>query len=190
MLLTELRAHMGVTEEELDLQLGTLEGVKQAITRACTEMDLTLAAQHAYVLATVEWETNRTFMPVKEAYWLSEKWRKENLSYYPFYGRGYVQLTWEKNYEKYAELLKIELMRNPDLALNAQVALFVLVHGFKTGWFTGHKLNEYVNVHAVDFTQARRCINAQDHALVIASRAQWYLDVYLRKESETILKTF
>jgi hypothetical protein len=45
-----------------------------------------LLNQVAYQLATVHWETNRTFEPVREAYWLSEEWRKRNLRYYPFYG--------------------------------------------------------------------------------------------------------
>ena len=49
----------------------------------------------AYGLATAWWETNKTMQPVREAYWLSEAWRKPNLRYYPHYGRGYVQLTWK-----------------------------------------------------------------------------------------------
>ena len=47
------------------------------------------------VLATVEWETNKTFQPVREAYWLNEDWRRAHLKYYPYYGRGFVQLTWK-----------------------------------------------------------------------------------------------
>src|SRR4029079_15992876 len=54
----------------------------------------------AYMLATAFQETNQTMQPVREAYWLSEEWRRRNLRYYPFYGWGYVQLTWEANYRR------------------------------------------------------------------------------------------
>src|SRR5690606_34382592 len=50
----------------------------------------------AYILATGWWETGKTMQPVREAYWLDEDWRRRNLRYYPFYGRGDVQLTWEE----------------------------------------------------------------------------------------------
>lgn len=78
----------------------TKEGTIEAIKWECVAQGIGLKSQIAYVLATVEWETAKTFKPVREAFWLSEAWRKKNLRYYPFYGRGYVQLTWEKNYKK------------------------------------------------------------------------------------------
>lgn len=77
-----------------DLNLGDT----QAILYQCKQERLPVKA--AYVIATSYWETNKTMVPVKEAYWLSENWRKDNLRYYPWYGRGYVQLTWEDNYKK------------------------------------------------------------------------------------------
>src|SRR5215471_16429867 len=49
----------------------------------------------AYVLATTYHETGATFQPIKE--WGSESYLKSQ-PYYPYYGRGYVQLTWEANY--------------------------------------------------------------------------------------------
>ena len=41
----------------------------------------------AYMLATTFHETARTMLPVREAYWLSEDWRKQHLRYWPWYGR-------------------------------------------------------------------------------------------------------
>ena len=54
----------------------------------------------AYGLATAYHETAYTMQPVVEAFWLSESWRERNLRYYPYHGRGYVQLTWKDNYER------------------------------------------------------------------------------------------
>lgn len=150
---------------------------KQAIAQECRVQGLTLDTQIAYVLATAEWESNRTFEPVKEAYWLSEKWRENNLRYYPYYGRGFVQLTWENNYRKYSKLLVPErdLVSKPDDAMLPEVALFILVHGFKTGTFTGRKITDFINEDKTDFIECRRCINGKDKAHKIAAIAKNYL---------------
>jgi predicted chitinase len=155
----------------------TREGTIAAIRAECQKQGLTLPHQMAYVLATTDWETAHTFQPVREAFWLSEDWRRNNLRYYPYYGRGYVQLTWESNYSKYAKILNIDLTGNPDLAMDPQTALFILVHGFKTGAFTGKKLTDYINAEGVDFINARRCINRLDKAEKIAAIAEQFLEV-------------
>lgn len=152
----------------------TVSGTIYAIKSECLAQGLTLKEQIAYVLATVEWETAKTFKPVREAFWLSEEWRKQHLRYYPYYGRGYVQLTWRNNYQKYTDILRNDLVIHPDLALESEIALFVLVHGFKTGTFTGRKISDYINNHHVDFEGARYCINGNDHAYDIAKLAQKY----------------
>ena len=146
----------------------TREGTIAAIKAECQKHDIGLPAQIAYVLATTEWETNHTFQPVREAYWLSEDWRRSHLKYYPYYGRGYVQLTWEDNYRTYGKILNIDLVGNPDLALEPQNALFILMHQFKNGAFTGKKITNYINKDEIDFINARRCINGRDKAEEIA----------------------
>ncbi len=153
----------------------TKDGTIEAIKSECSAQGIGLKPQMAYVLATVEWETNKTFKPVKEAYWLSEDWRRANLRYYPYYGRGFVQLTWKNNYATYGQLLGVDLVNEPDLALNPDTALFVLVHGFKTGTFTGRRISDYINAGTADFVNARRCINGTDHAHDIAQLAEKYL---------------
>ncbi len=153
----------------------TKEGTIEAIKRECKAQGIGLNAQVAYVLATTEWETAQTFKPVREAFWFSEDWRRQNLRYFPYYGRGYVQLTWYNNYSKYSQILEIDLINNPDQAMDNNVALFVLVHGFKTGTFTGRKIADYVNSNLTDFVRARRCINGTDHAHDIARLAERYV---------------
>ncbi|WP_295433604.1 peptidoglycan-binding protein [uncultured Thiodictyon sp.] len=157
--------------------LTTRAGTIAAIRGACQAQGIGLRTQIAYVLATVEHETNNTFKPVREAYYIknAETWRKAHLRYYPYYGRGYVQLTHETNYRKYGTLLTKGLVKQPDLALDPQTSLFVLVHGFKTGSFTGRDLARYINAHETDFINARRCINGLDQADHIAGLAKKYL---------------
>lgn len=162
-------------QSQASFDFASKDGTIAAMRAECQKQGLGLPEQIAYVLATVEWETNRTFKPVREAYWKSEDWRRQNLRYYPYYGRGYVQLTWKANYQKYAGIIGIDLVGNPDLALEPEIALFILVHGFKHGAFTGRKLEDYISREMADFYQARRCINGLDHAADIAQLAKKYL---------------
>ena len=115
-----------------------------SIRKSANSFGLTEKTQHAYIIATAFWETGRTFKPVKEAYWLSETWRRNNLRYCPYYGRGYVQLTWKFNYEKYSKILGLDLVNNPDKVMEPDISMFILCHGFKHGVFTGKKLEDYV----------------------------------------------
>ena len=154
------------------------EGTIAAIRSECILKGLDLMPQISYVLATVDHETKHTFKPVREAYWLPNPdayLKKHHPEYYPYYGRGFVQLTWKANYEKYGKLTGMDLVGSPDFALDPSVSLFVLVHGFKTGSFTGRKLEDYINATRTDFVNARRCINYLDRAADIAALAETYL---------------
>jgi len=142
------------------------------IIKECYAQDIKKPEQIQYVLATVQHETNDTFKPVKEAYWLSEGWRRRNLRYYPYYGRGFVQITWESNYEKFSKLLGVDLVKDPDLALEMDNAIFILVYGMKHGILTGKKLDDYFGDKGSNFVNARKIINGKDKAKHIALLAQ------------------
>lgn len=132
----------------------------------------------AYMLATALHETNATMQAVVEAYWLSEAWRKTHLRYWPFYGRGLVQLTWEINYAKMTKALQgqfpgIDLVANPDEALRMDVAVAVIFEGMLraetgVGDFTGRSLEMFFNETTDKPTDARTIINGTDKAPLIA----------------------
>jgi predicted chitinase len=155
----------------------TRDGAIQMLTKECKRMGLTLPSQIAYVLATVEHETNNTFMPVREAYWLSENWRANNLWYYPYYGRGYVQLTHRSNYAQYSSMLGVDFVNNPDLVMQPNYSAFILVDGMLHGRFTTRYLAEFVAADRTDFYNARRVINGTDKADHIAQIAKGWLNV-------------
>ena len=132
--------------------------------------------QTAYVLATAFWETNRTMMPVEEAYYLGSKadaYRKK-LRYYPWHGRGFVQLTWRNNYVRAGEELGIDLTTDPTVAMRPDVAAKILVIGSQEGWFTGKSLSTYIHSKKCDYVNARRIINGTDCAEQIAAIAAEY----------------
>ena len=154
-----------------DLNLGD----SQLILKECKLAGL-LRNQAAYVMATAWWETAHTVEPVKEAYWLNnaEAWRKKNLRYYPWYGRGYVQLTWERNYIHAGKQLGLDLTTNPESVMVPDVSAKILVTGSLEGWFTGKKLGDYITLSKSDFKGARRIINGTDKAAAIAKIADAY----------------
>lgn len=131
----------------------------------------------AYGLATAWHETNATMQPVREAYWLSEEWREAHLNYYPWYGRGFVQLTWQENYVRADEELGLAgaLLADPDMAMQPPIAAAVTVKGMAEGWFTGRKLADYLPARGAgneaQFALARYIINGTDKAPLIADYA-------------------
>lgn len=140
-------------------------------------------SHRAYTIATPWWETNKTMQPVIEAYWLSEAWRKKNLRYWPWYGRGYVQLTWERNYAVADAALAGAgliaagaLLADPTLACRVDIAAFILRHGMDGGWFTGVKLSSVLPKQGVatrkQYMDARTIINGRDKADEIEDFAQ------------------
>jgi putative chitinase len=139
-------------------------------------------AYAAYGIATAWRETNRTMEPVREAYWLDEAWRERNLRYYPWYGRGLVQLTWEKNYRRADDELGLAgaLLAKPDMALEPEIAAEIMVKGMAGGWFSGKSLADYLPANGAadgrQFMLARYIINGSDHASEIADTALKFQD--------------
>src|SRR5262245_1133151 len=129
----------------------------------------------AYVLATTYHETGATMQPIKE--WGSESYLKSK-PYYPYYGRGYVQLTWKDNYATQDQKLGLggRLVRDPDLALDPTIALQVILQGMADGDFTGKKLRDYFTDQLTDWVDARRIVNGTDRAQDIAGYAISFSD--------------
>lgn len=124
----------------------------------------------AYVLATVFHETGYRFEPITE-YGSQEYLRAKK--YYPWIGRGYVQLTWEDNYKKMGGLIDVDLIADPEKANDPDVAVRVLFEGMYRaesgiGDFTQKSLEEYFNATTDDPEGARRIVNGTDKAGLIA----------------------
>ncbi len=138
---------------------------------------LTMKEQLAYLLATAYHECHHPAFPKKRLTPMKEFGGEHYLkskAYYPYYGRGFVQLTWKGNYDKAGKRLGIDLLNHPDLALDPAFAANIMVYGMKYGTFTGKKLDDYINTQKVDFLQARRIINGTDKNNLIAGYAMLF----------------
>jgi hypothetical protein len=114
----------------------------------------------AYLLATAFHETARTMRPIEEI------GHGKGKAYGPtgFWGRVYVQLTWQANYLKAGQKLGVDLVGNPSLALEPPIAARILFQGSIEGWFTGKTCADYLPASPI---QARRIINGMDRAEII-----------------------
>lgn len=145
----------------------------------------------AYMMATNLGETGVTLEPVREGFSKSDAVARAFVKRqrYPYakvvngmvyYGRGRVQLTWDYNYKAMGDILKIDLLADPDLALDRHYATQIMFEGMLRGTFTGKKLSSYFNNTTTDWINARRIINGTDRASEIGGYAkQFYSDLIL-----------
>lgn len=132
----------------------------------------------AYILATAWHETAFTMQPIHERGQVSyfdkyepgtDKGRDLGNTLkgdgYRFRGRGYVQLTGRRNYAKAGAALHIDLVGNPDKALEPATAAKIIVFGMSEGWFTAKKLGSQ------SYVEMRRIVNGVDRAEQIAGYA-------------------
>lgn len=128
------------------------------------------AMWRAYSLATAFHETGATMQPIRE--WGRGEGKlyglRDQETGQVYYGRGFVQLTWRENYQRQALRLKIDLVHNPDLAMEIGVAARILVEGMVRGDFSGRSLAAYFNSRTVKPLDARKIINGMDRAALVA----------------------
>lgn len=146
----------------------------------------------AYALATAWHETGGRMQPVREGFAASDEGairavadlhRRGKISRnyaardpatgQSYYGRGLVQLTHRENYARAGLALGLPLDVQPDLALEPDVSAAILLRGMDEGWFAKdydgpHSLRRWFNADTDDPVGARRIVNGQDKALLIA----------------------
>lgn len=164
------------------IEPGELAGCEAILTA----MDGTPLSHCAYALATAYHETARTMQPVAEANYIrnAEAWRKAHLRYWPWYGRGYVQLTWQKNYARADAKLCLAgtLLANADRAMEPGIAAKIMRQGMTEGWFTAHTLAKHLPGRLAtpqQYEGARRIINGMDRAHAVAVYAGQFQDALL-----------
>jgi putative chitinase len=86
-----------------------------------------------------------------------------------FRGRGFVQITGRDNYTRAGRFLAVDLIADPERALELTLSARILYQGMTEGWFTGQGLSRYFNTTVDDPVGARRIVNGLDRAADIAS---------------------
>jgi len=151
-----------------------VEGLNFLLDKLDASEIFTLASEYAYILATIKHECAEKYKPITEMG--SQAYLKGKI-YYPYIGRGYVQLTWKANYQTFSELLGVDLVNEPDLAKDPETAWKILEIGMSKGLYTGKKLSDYVNDVNTDYINARRVINGRDRSELIAGYAEKFYSI-------------
>lgn len=156
----------------------------------------------AYMLGTTFHETGATMRPIHEygtpAYFTrlyDVRGRRPEIARQmgntepgdgiKYCGRGYVQLTWKTNYLRCGREIGVDLVSQPDLAMDPDIAARIMFEGMtrhdllfeeQTGdgryTFTGRALEDYFNGGPAQWVAARKIINGTDHAELIGETAQ------------------
>jgi len=180
-----MRAHFGAL---LPVQV---EGAETLLGFIAADPDAADIRHAAYMLGTAWHETARTLQPIAERGGVryfdrydpvladSPKRRATALRMgnarqgdgYRYRGRGYVQTTWAINYRRLGEAVGVDLLADPDRAMEPAIAYVALSRGLREGWYTGQRLDQYLTARATDYAGARRVVNGTDRAAEIAAHA-------------------
>lgn len=164
-------------------------GMRALIAAINADDDITDPRWIAYILATIKHECANTWLPIEEfGKGRGREYGKPvtvtdpatgETSQQVYYGRGYVQLTWERNYQRLDKELGLgnRLWRHPEIALEPEVAWRICSVGMRIGLFTGKGLPDYIHNAICDYVGARRIINGTDRATLIAGYAATFEDL-------------
>lgn len=156
----------------LNIRLKKDQGnVVRLILKECNDQGVTDIRHVAYIIATAYHECR--FKSIKEirAKAGTEVWKMQEKYWHTgFYGRGLCQLTHRRNYEKFSEVVGINLVSDPDEVLNPEIGAKILVFGMKHGTFTSmglygpKKLSKYLNATTADWLGTRKIVNGNFQA--------------------------
>ncbi len=147
----------------------------------------------AYVLATVRHEVGAKLQPVREGFADSDAearravaGRKYGVPVGPYnhvyYGRGYVQLTWHRNYINSSKDAGVDLARYPDKMLDPAIAAKITVLGILDGRFNakGKGISQYLpETGEDDLKGARETVNLHDRWQLIGEYYKEFLKAVL-----------
>lgn len=123
----------------------------------------------AYALATIEHETDETFAPIGEIQGTVSARRLGYEGGADFFGRGFIQITHLRNYRTIGERIGLgnQLVKNPELASDPQIAARILAAFFKD--------NNVANLASRGlFIAARRPVNPDYNGYSVANLAMKY----------------
>lgn len=187
-------------QKNLDTLLGFMES--DQLGTQYTVLDVRVLA---YMLGTVMVETN-TFYPIEEGFGKAPvtyfnymdiqgdakaKQKAKELGNttagdgYKYRGRGYAQITGKDNYKRFGDLLGVDLVSDPDKALDPLIAFKILSYGVRYGEFTQKlRVGDYIkwNDPKHDFYNARRVVNSLDRAKDIRRYSEMFHGI-LRKSA-------
>jgi hypothetical protein len=161
------------------------------ILRECNFYAISDKSHISYVLASAHHESLIGILMTEDADGTAYEGRADLCNTQPgdgpkYKGRGFVQITGRCNYTLYTDILlktrtdlwvtraEVDLINNPEQAVQPTIAAMILAHGMRNGLFTGRSLSYYGVDPYYNFVGARAIVNDQDEADKIAKIARRY----------------
>lgn len=181
---------------------GSLSGSQVAGTEMILDRGLAVRTplRHlAYMLATAFHETSTTMQPILETRspreksnpsidvaikrldkafaagklpWVNKPYWRKDADGKSWLGRGLVQLTHKYNYDRLGKMIGVDLVADPDRAMDPGIAISIMFFGMTDGAFTGRPLSDYLDGGTPDYVNARRVINGTESARKVADYAE------------------
>jgi len=117
-------------------RLGSVSKSWPLVCDALEKFDINTALVQVGLAATIAIETSN-FEPIKERRASAERqpvvWKAQERYWASnFMGRGYIQLTWQKNYDAASKAIGVDILTNPDLVMEPEISALVAAWFFKT----------------------------------------------------------
>lgn len=157
------------------VQVDTLNAILEIGEQGWKGKPITIP-QLAYVIATAYHES--VFNPVKEIRARANTSLRRTQDRYwssGFFGRGLIQITWRENYAEMGKRIGMDLVGNPDLALDPEIAVKILFSWFFDGAISGQgKITKYISGNKKQYISARLLVNndVEKNAATIADHAK------------------
>lgn len=141
------------------------EACYNAVAIALVELGILTDLSLLGALATIRTEVGRNYLPIKEIADGSAYEGRLDLGNTQvgdgakYKGRGFIQLTGRANYTHYGKALGIDLVNNPDLALDVNISARILAHYFKDRGVD-------VACNNKDWTLCRKLVNGGSNGLL------------------------
>ena len=154
----------------------------------------------AYIFASIYHETGHKMIPVREGFKSSDKDARDHVRMMfikgivnrdyaepvggiSYFGHGRVQTTHLQNYQKLSLRFGRDFVKDPSLLLDSRIDVEVAVEGHIEGLWTSRQLSEFISGGKCNYKDARRIVNGQDKADLIASYAvsfEWAIGMATR----------
>lgn len=139
------RARIELVEQSWPVLVAALdmEGINTPLVQVAVAA--TVAVECGFRMGTREGRADKEKNPkvwaLQERYWPSG-----------YYGRGPIQLTWWDNYRKYGNRIGVDLVSNPDRALEPAIGALILAAFFRDNGI-------HIAAEAQDWKRVRRLVN-------------------------------
>jgi hypothetical protein len=166
------------------LKQAQVDGLDQLLGFIEQDPRVTDVRAAAFILALVKFETGDSWQPFSDSLPRSRYAQYEpNMKVgknignrqpgdgFKFRGRGYIQLTGRANYQRFSNVLGVDLVADPDAAAMPETAYRIVSVSLFEGLLTGKKLGDFLGADKADYVRVAKAMRIQTRVERVAADA-------------------